>query len=76
MITKIWAFCRRPANLALLIALGGGAAWLWSEFKPAASPENKSIVAPEPASPAQNAEADNGGTAINARDNASVAITK
>jgi hypothetical protein len=80
MIAKLWAFCRKPTNLALIIALGGGVAWLWGEIKPAPAPDNKSIAAPKAPATAptdsQTAEADNGSMAVNARDNASVTIEK
>jgi hypothetical protein len=76
MIAKIWAFVSKPANLAVLIALGGGVAWLWAEFKPKPAPDNQSIAAPVAPDAGQTAEADNGSTAINARDNASVTISK
>ncbi len=76
MMAKIWAFCARPANLALIVALGGGAAWLWGQIKPAAPPQNESVAAPEPAPLTENVTADNGSTAVNARDNSTVTITK
>jgi hypothetical protein len=76
VICKLWAFLSKPANLAMLVALGGGFAWLWAEFKPKPAPENSIIAAPVAPAAAQTAEADNGSTAVNARDNATVTITK
>lgn len=78
MIAKFWIFMRKPANLALLVALGGGVAWLWTQIKPPPAPAstNKSVTASEAPPAAQNAEADNGSNAVNARDNASVTIGK
>lgn len=81
-MAKLWIFLRKPANLALLVALGGGVAWLWAQIKPPPAPMNKSVTATE--APAvtqtieapQTAEADNGSNAVNARDNASVTIGK
>lgn len=64
---KLWDFLARPQNLALLLALGAGTAWLWTEIvKPSliehAPPPSARPEAPAPST--GNAIAAEGGAAV------------
>jgi len=77
-----WEFFAKPANLAVLLAIGGGLAFLWDRViephvfpKPAKTEHvDAAPAAAPPAALSQNAEADNG-IATAASDNAHVSIT-
>jgi hypothetical protein len=65
-MTKLWAWIRDPLNLAVLVAIAGGLAWLWNEFGPSSEPA--------PTSKEGQVATAGAGTAVAARDNADVRI--
>ena len=77
-----WQFFAKPANLAVLLTLGGGLAYLWDRVvephffaKPAKAEHVDAAPVPQqPAGVSQNVVADNG-IATAALDNAHVSIT-
>ena len=77
-----WQFFAKPANLAALLALGGGLAFLWDKViephvfakPPKAEHVDAAPVPQQPAGVSQNVIADNG-IATAASDNAHVSIT-
>jgi hypothetical protein len=67
LVVRVWNFVREPLNLAVIVALGGGVAWLWHE-----ATDRAHDAKTEPAPLVQNATASGSGTATNAAQNSVV----
>lgn len=67
---SIWRFVTKPQNLAVIVAIAGALGFIWKEIVAPRIFPKEPLIATMPTG--QSAIADNGGTAINAKDRAVV----